>query len=308
MIDASMVCEDETRYVGVFDRKAEGAHYTPGVLATFVARQIAEAFFKTWDGEGIVRVCDPAFGDGELLVAVVQEFQERGVRALEVHGFELNGAALKIAEGRIHEECNGVVLHLRQEDFLQVVCSEYSVSDHLEILFDEPSGPAFDVLIANPPYVRTQVLGASESQRLASLFGLRGRVDLYHAFLFGISRVLRPGGVCGVIVSNRFMTTRGGASIREDLLQQFHPLHIFDFGDTKLFSAAVLPAVLVLEKQRAVRAEAPAKFTSIYSCKQEGEGTRTRNAITALDHTGVVTTRDNERFLVQHGFLDSAIW
>src|SRR5207302_8684492 len=92
----------------------------------------------------------------------------------------------------------------------------------------------------------SQVLGAAQGQSLAKQFGLAGRVDLYHAFILGMTEVLKPGGTAGVIVSNRFMTTKSGASVRRVLRQALDICHVWDLGDTKLFGAAILPAVLLL--------------------------------------------------------------
>ena len=71
-----------------------------------------------------------------------------------------------------------------------------------------PAG--FDAVIANPPYVRTQVLGAHRAGLLAAQFGLTGRVDLYQAFARAMAGVLKPGGVLGLLTSNRFLTVKSG--------------------------------------------------------------------------------------------------
>ena len=106
-------------------------------------------------------------------------------------------------------------------------------------------------MIANPPYVRTQVLGAAKSQGLARRFDLTGRVNLYHAFARAMANVLKPGGVFGLLTSNRFLTVASGASLRRFLRTEFSLKAIYDLGDTKLFSAAVLPVIVVGTKQRA---------------------------------------------------------
>jgi adenine-specific DNA-methyltransferase len=87
----------------------------------------------------------------------------------------------------------------------------------LGTLFNAGTSDTYDLIIANPPYVRTQIMGAEQAQLLAKQFGLAGRVDLYYAFLLGMANVLDPKGVAGIIVSNRFMTTRSGASVRSAL-------------------------------------------------------------------------------------------
>lgn len=149
--------------------------------------------------------------------------------------------------------------------------------------------------------MRTQVLGANRAQALARQFGLTGRVDLYFAFIEGIGEVLRPGGVAGIIVSNRFMTTRSGCTVRERLLERFDVLHVWDFGDTKLFAAAVLPAVLLLRKKDG-RPAAATKFSSIYSTAQPAQH-RSATIFDALLENGVVAV-NGDRYLVRHGELD----
>jgi len=43
------------------------------------------------------------------------------------------------------------------------------------------------------------------------------------------------------------MTTKSGESVRSDLLEKFQIQHV-DFGDTRLFEAAVLPASITFRK------------------------------------------------------------
>lgn len=162
------------------------------------------------------------------------------------------------------------------------------------------------MIIANPPYVRTQIMGAKQAQTLASKFGLSGRVDLYHAFILGMGRVLKPSGIAGIIVSNRFMTTKSGCAVRRAILEQFNVRHVWDMGDTKLFEAAVLPAVLLLEGADSTkrRIKDKARFTSIYATSEPAE-VCSSDPIKALENTGVVEVRDGRRFLVQHGILDN---
>jgi hypothetical protein len=147
-------------------------------------------------------------------------------------------------------------------------------------------------------------MGAHHAQRLASAFNLTGRVDLYHAFLIGMANVLRPGGTAGIIVSNRFMTTKGGASVRAALRSRFSLEHIWDLGDTKIFDAAVLPAV-ILATGRHEQTANPINFSSIYETTDRSE-TTVADPISAIAHSGNVALDDGRNFCVQHGTLHSA--
>lgn len=104
------------------------------------------------------------------------------------------------------------------------------------------------MIIANPPYVRTQVLG-DKAQDLGSKFNLKGRVDLYHVFLVAMTKHLKENGLLCVITSNRYLTTAGGKDIRKFLDENYEILEVIDLGDTKLFEAAVLPAIFIGRKK-----------------------------------------------------------
>lgn len=286
----------------VSDEKASGAIYTPTVLADFVAREIIR-IIEEIPSDRPLRVLDPAIGHGELLVSLLKGLADQPDTAIEVCGFETDHKALSIAATRIKQQFPNVSLHFEPDNFLKFVLEHFGYGGPGS-LFNPAVPQAYDLVIANPPYVRTQIMGARQSQLLAEQFGLSGRVDLYHAFILGISCVLQYKGIAGIIVSNRFMTTRSGASIRQALLKHFNIQHIWDLGDTKIFDAAVLPAVLLVEGKNGSKRKIPA-FTSIY---QTVEPIRqcVNDPISALDAEGVIGVEDGRHFNVRHGKLDTS--
>ena len=288
------------RFETVTEEKAGGATYTPSVLADFVARQIVEAADFSELGDP-VHVLDPGLGEGELLLSFLEEITTRHPeRSVELHGFETDPDALESATERLQERFPDVPLDFRVGNFLEHVLKHFP--DGTAPLFRDTSDlQTYDVIIANPPYVRTQIMGADQAQELARAFGLSGRVDLYHAFLIAMAWALKPTGIAGIIVSNRFMTTKSGASVRGGVLDEFSLLHAWDLGDTKLFDAAVLPAVLLVRGKAGDNNGTP-RFTSIYETDRPVQSTA-ETAIDALSHDGVVAIDDDRRFLVQHGRL-----
>lgn len=290
------------RFETVTEQKAGGATYTPSVLADFVARQIVEAADFSEFGDPM-RVLDPGLGDGELLLSLLQHLTtQRPNLSIELHGFETDPNAIKSATARLQEHFPDVPLQFRTANFLEHILKQFP--DGTEPLFrDTSSIETYDMIIANPPYVRTQIMGADQAQELARAFGLSGRVDLYHAFLIAMAWALKPTGIAGIIVSNRFMTTKSGASVRGAVLDEFNLLHAWDLGDTKLFDAAVLPAVLLVRGQGDDENDTP-RFTSIYETDRPVQSTA-KTAIDALSHDGVVEVEDDRRFLVQHGRLSN---
>ncbi len=287
------------RYGLVPEEKEGGVTYTPSPLATFVAGRIAR-MVREFPADRPLRLLDPAVGHGELLVSLLRQLQDHGRLHIEVDGFEVDREALSVATRRIRSEFPGAPLRLRRASFLDHLM-EHGNSDHQMGLLLADSVQPYDLIIANPPYVRTQVMGSKRAKAIARQFGLSGRVDLYYAFLLGIAEVLAPGGVAGIIVSNRFMTTKSGAPVRRRLLKRLAMRHVWDLGDTKLFDAAVLPAVL-LARGRDHRREDPVAFTSVYET-QEPAVELADDPISALERSGVTAVPDGRRFNVCHGRL-----
>ena len=300
--------ETARRYKIVSEQKANGATYTPKILADFVAKQIAEtANFGALNSP--LHILDPAIGDGELVIGLLQALEELGVEDVCVFGFDTDAGALSQAKQRIAFRFPKAIINLRQEDFLSFVSKTYSVGNEGGLF--EQTALRFDLVIANPPYVRTQVMGADHAKQLALEFGLGGRVDLYHAFIVAIAATLRPKGIAGIITSNRFMTTRSGSSVRRAVLEHSTLKHVWDLGDSKVFNAAVLPAVLLIEGKNGTQ-DAAALFTSVYETKSEATQ-KARNPIDAIQSSGFITIDDGRRFQVRHGTLNltnapDAVW
>jgi adenine-specific DNA-methyltransferase len=288
------------RYADVTEEKATGSTYTPKILADFVSEKIVEAF-KRYPIKRPLRILDPAIGDGELLISLLGKLQDQCDLDIEVHGFELNQNELNISKTRIGRLFPQLRVNFEAADFLEYVIRNFGFEGNGN-LFSTRTPETFDIIIANPPYVRTQIMGARQAQILSKQFGLAGRVDLYYAFIVAMAKVLEPRGIAGIIVSNRFMTTRSGASVRQALRRFFNLRHIWDLGDTKLFNAAVLPAVILAEGKNGQNSGIP-EFTSIYQTNQAHSETAS-SPIQALSCNGVVQLEDSRRFFVHHGKLN----
>lgn len=259
--------------------KSTGSHYTPPVLADFVAKEI-----KHTSSVDNPKILDPACGNGSLLQAI-----KRNIPNSVLFGFDLNEQAITETK-----KIQNVIT--RKINFLDYVL-EYNDNS----LFSTEQ-EKYDIIIANPPYIRTQVLGEKKAQQIAKTFSLDGRIDIYYAFLEGIYRVLNTNGIVGIIISNRFMTVKAGKIVRQRLLEHFDILNIWDFGDTKLFSAAVLPAVLLLRKKSASVNTIP-KMTSIYSTKEKADKS-VENIFETGFENGVFSVGDTN-YRIKVGELDT---
>jgi adenine-specific DNA-methyltransferase len=291
------------RYSEVDAQKSSGATYTSQDFATFVAKQILK--LAKLPPRGKIRVLDPAVGDGELLDSLIKLIPATARNRLEVVGYDTNPIAIRIASDRLARDFPKLNFRVEQKDFLEHVIN---LRGGGELLLSNEANIPFDLVIANPPYVRTQIMGAQQAQQLAKDYGLTGRVDLYYPFLLSISDVLAENGVAGVITSNRFMTTRSGQAVRRSLLSRFRVAHVWDMGDTKLFEAAVLPSVLLARgtPDHAHPHIDGIEFSSIYETTDApcARATDTLAALSA-DNGAVISIDDGRRFRIKHGILDN---
>ena len=279
--------------------KSGGVVYTSPALAHFLASQ---AFDALGDVES-VRVLDPACGDGELLLATLSVADARRIRVVDLVGYDIDHSAVEMAAVRLNGLAPGVV---HCDDFLELAARNIShpelfdatrTSQHLE----------YDLVISNPPYVRTQTLGAKVAQSLGRRFGLTGRVDLYQAFAIAMIQALVPGGALGLLCSNKFLTNRAGKSMRQFLLNELEIEELVDLGDTKLFEASVLPVIVSgrrsgsLEQHRATR-----RFRSVYEVSTEvSDSHHVGSVLTALSDRRTGFVSDGARtFVIRDGVLD----
>lgn len=287
------------RYSHVESRKREGAHYTPEKFSDFISENI----IKNAKLAKSVKIIDPAVGDGELLVSLIKKLHQHGITDITAYGYDTNPDSIEITRKRLKESYPELTPELNNKDFLEI-CMEKEGTSESQDIFNSNEIPDFDLLIANPPYIRTQVLGSKAAQMLSKNFGLKGRIDIYQAFLVAMKAVLRPSAIAGVIVSNRFLTTKGAGKFREILFNQYDIIGIWDFGDTKVFEAAVLPAVMLLSpctKQNNYSVH----FKSVYEATgatDDDDIPMVENQIEALSYSGIVKT-ESTKYKVKQGHL-----
>ena len=243
--------------------KKSGATFTPVALAQFVAKKI----FDNCNHISQPIILDPACGTGSLLQAALDIFDKYSPYLV---GYDTDKEYLSTAESSISLITSTFELH--NQDFLE------HFLDYQDGISANNMEKA-DIIIANPPYVRTQNLGAERAQKLAQQFNLSGRIDLYFPFLKCMTYALKEGGIIGVITSNRYLTTKSGANIRSFLLNNYEILEIIDLGDTKLFDAAVLPAIFI-GKRKSNNMQSSCKASKIYEAqKSTSESPITANSI-----------------------------
>jgi len=115
-------------------------------------------------------------------------------------------------------------------------------------VFGENGG--FDIVVANPPYVRQELikeLKPSLKKTYDSLY--QGTADLYVYFYIRAIQLLAPGGMLVFISSNKWFRAAYGKKLRKYVAENCEVKSITDFRDLPVFeSATAYPMIFVAAK------------------------------------------------------------
>ncbi len=227
-------------------RRAQGAFFTPPALVSFVVKEALDRLFAThspsWhaDGYPLLRVLDPAAGDGrflwEAMELLVQKGQELGhaTNARLIRKHCLVGIERDPQYARITAE------HLGGD--ATVHCGEALQGGFVK-------EQTVDLVLGNPPYLRSIALGRADAclrDRLRGEYAAtsHGEWDLYAAFLEQGLRWLGEGGQLAMVVPSRWWTAKWAGPFREMVASRGALTALVDFGDTQMFSGATVYASL----------------------------------------------------------------
>jgi adenine-specific DNA-methyltransferase len=112
-------------------------------------------------------------------------------------------------------------------------------------VFEDKGG--FDVVIANPPYIKEDVnKQAFDGLRMLNCY--QGKMDIWYLFGAKSIDILAKKGVITFIATNNWITNDGASKFRNKIINQCRIVDYLDFGDYKVFSAGIQTMVFVLNK------------------------------------------------------------
>ena len=108
----------------------------------------------------------------------------------------------------------------------------------------------FDVVVANPPYVRQELLQPIKPYLETAYRTYHGMADLYVYFYELGLRLLKPGGRLSLIVTNKWMKASYGEPLRRFFGEQAWIESVVDFGHAKQIfeDVDVFPSILVARR------------------------------------------------------------
>ena len=221
-------------------RRAAGAYFTPAPLVDVVVGAAIGARLSrdppAWrpDGTPELLVLDPACGDGRFLAAAADRL---AARAAELGFAGARQAIVRRCLVGIERDAEFAALARRRLGRGAVVrCAEALLSPASRDL-------SADVVIGNPPYVRSIRLGLEDEELRRALRGRyaatsHGEWDLYAAFIEQSLEWARPGGEVALVVPSRWLTARFAGLLRGKLAAARAVRGLVLFGAEQIFAGA----------------------------------------------------------------------
>jgi len=260
-----------------------GQEVDPHVFQIDEAGEHGEVFTRRWvvelildlsgftvdrDLGGMVAV-EPSCGSGAFLAPMTERLIEScrshgrplsdissALRAFDLLSVNAELAQKAVAEALIEAGLDDIEAKEIAGDCVQ--CGDFLLTTHGE--------DVADFVLGNPPYIRLEDVPVARSAAYRRACPtMRGRSDIFVGFIEMGLRVLKPEGVLGFIVADRWMHNQYGTELRRLVSSSYAVEAVVSMHDVDAFEAPVsaYPAVTVIrraEQSTAVMAHASKAF------------------------------------------------
>lgn len=195
--------------------------------------------FKIEVGDSLLAP-DPQQKEDSFDNEVIRQFEEKKAEYMRAHGDEQKRVLREEVE-KLREEIrtwlppNGAI-----EGF------DWRV-EFAEVFKDG----GFDIIVANPPYVRQELIDPKVKPKLLEQYrdAAVGRSDLYVYFYVRALQLLKPGGMHVFVCSNSWLDVGFGGKLQEYLLKHAHIQAIYDSALERQFASADVNTIIsVMQK------------------------------------------------------------
>ena len=197
------------------------------VTAIYTAEHIVDELHDRLDWpRGDARLLDSSCGDGIFLGRALEKalnlriYTDAQLIDL-VQGWEIHPHACHQARARL---AGLLIVHGRVPSVAHRMAEQ--MVHNRDFLTDAPTGPAFDVITGNFPYLRWLNVPQLLRDDYAAHVPDHATGDLLHSFLDRCARTLRPGGQIGIVSADRWLFAAGAAALREKIGENLRIQHL----------------------------------------------------------------------------------
>lgn len=201
-------------------------------------------------------VVEPSCGAGAFLGPIV----ERLLQSCELHGRAIDDAsaairAFDLLDGNADIARKAVAVQLEKAGIASAVADALAAGwvTSGDFLLAPHAEQSVDFVVGNPPYIRLENLPADRNEAYRQTCPtMRGRSDIFVGFIEMGLRLLRPDGVLGFIVADRWMRNQYGTALRGFIADHYAIDAVIEMHDVDAFEdeVAAYPAVTVIRRRR----------------------------------------------------------
>jgi adenine-specific DNA-methyltransferase len=213
------------------DKKNKGVVYTPPEIRRYIAEEIIIT-------KHVPRIIDPACGCGAFLVSASQIiYKKYKLSYKDIYNKYIWGCDI---DSHSIDKCK-ILLELlcfQNEGKVYKCKFNFIEGNALELLSQEVFCGKYDVVIGNPPYVRSKNIEKNIKKTFEKWDVVSGNVDLYIPFYQLGIELLNKNGTLGYISPNTYLQSVNGRALRNYVKNTKCDLKIINFKETQKFADA----------------------------------------------------------------------
>lgn len=255
------------------ERQRKGSFYTKRHITKYMVERTITLLKNNGVNISKSKWLDPACGSGAFLVELFDQLTDYekakvGLKNTMIQNKESFKQILSQIESDVIDRVKGVdfdplAAGISQLSISMKCCRPYEKLPSLsKTIYENDSlqegvkKETFDVIVANPPYMRWEGIPRkyrdflSKDEEFKDLAGIKAD---YSAFFFRDAyRKLKPGGFLTFIATNKLLSSAQAKDFRKWLTEKFQIVEVFDFRKAVFSGTDIETAIFILQKKKNV--------------------------------------------------------
>ena len=163
--------------------------------------------------------------------------------------------------------------------------------EYPQLLDDKGNFIGFDIIIANPPYIKEGRMSKVYFEPYKDSPYYQGKMDIWYLFACNSLDLLNPNGILCFIATNNWVTSFGARKLRNKVIKETRICNLLDFGAVMMFeSASIQTMIMIFQKDRVTNDYTfdYRKMTANKATEKDAIAVLTKNATNAEYYTPIV--------------------
>ena len=193
------------------------------------------------------------------ITLAIKDLKKKQKAAADVHNYEFVDfwGKCKAKEDPIgYEKAKKTLLSIVEEENRILNNKKYKDSfewrfEYPQLLDDNGTFTGFDIIIANPPYIKEGRMSKTFFEPYKDSPYYKGKMDIWYIFACNGLDLLNSNGVLCFIATNNWVTSFGASKLRDKVIKETRICNIVDFGSVMMFeSASIQTMIMMFQKDK----------------------------------------------------------